>query len=82
MEDDASALDEPLLGGVDEVDELAPKLLVGVLDGVDEVDPKLEVGLVEVMGFVGVVLVLKLPYVVSPWSPMPSRSRPNEFHAQ
>jgi hypothetical protein len=93
--DEASPLDEPLLGGVDElepklllggvgdVDEPEPKLpLVGLLDGVDEVDPKLELGLVELMGFVGEVLVLKLPYVVSPWSPMPSRSRPNEFHAQ
>ena len=48
------------------------------MDGVE----KLEVGLVELDGVERFEPVLKLPYVVSPWSPIPSRSRPNEFQAQ
>jgi hypothetical protein len=52
LDDDASPLDDPLLGGVDDggvddVDELEPKPLVGLLDGVDALEPKLLVGLLD-----------------------------------
>jgi len=75
-----------VLLGLPLVDEVASVLADPLLVGDDEVEPKLVVG-DELAELIGVVVgelapVLKLPYDVSPWSPIPSKSRPNEFQAQ
>jgi hypothetical protein len=62
--------------------------LASLLSPVDDEDDDVEgAEVVEVEGGLKLLLLmeeplLKPPYVASPWSPMPNRSRPNDCHAQ
>ncbi|HYW90647.1 MAG TPA: hypothetical protein VFB50_22960 [Chloroflexota bacterium] len=71
------------LSHVDQLLTLGLLVLLGAeLESV--VDDEEDEGVVDVELYVLLLIegLLKPPYVVSPWSPMPSRSRPNDSQAQ